>query len=187
MIEEFDRWSLRSSSTIEEHMMTRDTWHSRSRNRVIPILAAGALVGAGVAASLTSSAQPARAAEPSGVPLLSEVLGKATVDGEVHLHHRGLTQVVVQRLTVAPGVGSGWHSHPGPHLVLVTSGHSTVYETDCSRHTYGPGDAFLVEAGHVHFARNEGNTPQAQLVVHFVEPDASLFVPEPTPRHCAVH
>ncbi len=167
--------------------MTRNIWHCRSRNRVLPVLAVGALVGAGLAAGLTSGVQPARAAEPSGVPLLSEVLGKATVDGEVHLHHRGPTQVVVQRLTVAPGGGSGWHSHPGPHLVLTTSGHTTVYEADCSRHTYGPGEAFLLKAGQVHFARNEGTTPEVQLVVHFVDPDATLFVPEPPPPHCAVH
>ncbi len=110
--------------------MTREILQWRTRNRVLPVLALGALVGAGVAASLTSGAQPARAAEPGGVPLLSEVLGKATVDGEAHLHHRGPTQVVVQRLTVAPGVVSGWHSHPGPHLVLTTSGQTTVYEAD---------------------------------------------------------
>jgi Cupin domain. len=150
------------------------------------VVVVAALGGAGMLAALSPAASPAQASETTMVQTFSEVLGRATVDGAVHVQHHGPTQVVVQRLTVAPGDSSGWHSHPGPHLVLVTQGHSTVFEADCTRHVYGPGDAFLVDGGQVHLARNEGTTVQQQLVVHFVSPDENLFIPEPPPRRCDV-
>lgn len=149
-------------------------------------IVATTLGGAGLMATLLPATSSAHASESKMIQTFSEVLGRATVDGGVHVHHHGPTQVVVQRLTVAPGDGSGWHSHPGPHLVLVTEGHSTVFEADCTRHVYGPGDAFLVHGGQVHLARNEGTTVQQQLVVHFVSPEQNLFIPEPPPRHCDV-
>jgi hypothetical protein len=37
----------------------------------------------------------------------------------------------------------------------------------------------VVPGGHVHVARNEGTTPEVQLVLHFVDPNDNLFIPEP--------
>ncbi len=115
------------------------------------------------------------------------MLGRAVVDESVRIKHRGPTEIVTQRLTVPAGnPGSGWHSHPGPHLVSIVSGESTIYEADCSRRTYRAGEAFLVRAGQVHLARNEGTAEQVQLVTHIVPPGAMLLVPEPAPPRCTI-
>ena len=64
-----------------------------------------------------AGADTAAAVEDPPPLAVSEVLGRAVVDHSVKIKHRGPTEVVTQRLTVPAGnPGSGWHSHPGPHL-----------------------------------------------------------------------
>jgi quercetin dioxygenase-like cupin family protein len=62
---------------------------------------------------------------------------------------------------VTQGVGghSGWHAHPGPAIVIVKSGELTIDQAkDCSSRTYTAGQVAVEPAGHVHLARNTGNT-----------------------------
>ena len=42
-----------------------------------------------------------------------------------------------------PGHTSGWHVHPGVHSVVVLSGTLTVYDENCVRTDYGPGQSYL--------------------------------------------
>jgi quercetin dioxygenase-like cupin family protein len=65
-----------------------------------------------------------------------------------------------------PGHTSGWHTHPGLHSAVVLSGTLTIYEADCSRHDYGPGDTYL-GGRDPHVARNDTAEP-VQLVVTYV-------------------
>src|SRR5690348_7007868 len=48
---------------------------------------------------------------------------------QVMLRTHGLSDVWVQSNLFAPGGGhSGWHTHPGPSLILVTAGTITAYD-----------------------------------------------------------
>src|SRR5437588_9425774 len=51
--------------------------------------------------------------------------------------------IVHQRVTYAPGGFSGWHSHPGVVLVVVTSGTITRYLPDCTHSDYTVGQSFV--------------------------------------------
>ena len=72
------------------------------------------------------------------------------------------SDVYVAKNTAAPGADSGWHSHPGPSLVIVKSATATVYEGDdasCTAVTYAAGTGFIDAGGkHVHLVRNESTT-----------------------------
>jgi hypothetical protein len=60
------------------------------------------------------------------------------------------SDVRVQKLEFAPGSFSGWHHHPGLLVVTVASGAVTLWESDCTGTTYGPGlanGAVFVEGG----------------------------------------
>ena len=49
------------------------------------------------------------------------------------------SDVLVQQVTIAPGGSTGWHSHPGPAVVIVKSGSLTLYDGDdrrCKGKTY---------------------------------------------------
>lgn len=94
--------------------------------------------------------------------------------------HDGTTQVVsapsgdviVQRVLVGPGGSTGWHSHPGPAIVLVTAGTLTLFDsTDptCTGHGYTAGQAFVdLGQSHVHIGRNLSETDGAQLYVTYL-------------------
>jgi quercetin dioxygenase-like cupin family protein len=70
------------------------------------------------------------------------------------------SDVYVVHNTVAAGGYSGWHTHPGPSVVLVKTGTATVYDGDdptCTPVRYPAGTGFIdAGGGHVHMVRNEG-------------------------------
>lgn len=72
---------------------------------------------------------------------------------------------------------TGWHSHPGPVVVLIKSGTMSFYDGDdptCTVRTYTAGQAFIDSGqGHVHIARNEGSVPLVLAATYFDVPAAS--------------
>lgn len=89
-------------------------------------------------------------------------------------------QTVVQQIVIAPGGSTGWHSHPGPVVVLIKSGEMTFYSSEdptCSPRTYTAGQAFVDEGqGHVHIARNESTTQNVELwATYFDVPPGQPF------------
>ena len=78
------------------------------------------------------------------------------------LKTKGPIDVVDQTITIQPGGHTGWHSHPGPVLVVVKAGTFTLYDGDdpgCTPHAVNAGSTFVDEGGgHVHIGRNEGTT-----------------------------
>jgi quercetin dioxygenase-like cupin family protein len=79
----------------------------------------------------------------------------------------------VQQITIAPFGTTGWHTHPGPALVLVKSGELTLYEgkdSACRGTVYKAGQSFVDRGfGNVHVARNEGNG-NVELWVMYLAP-----------------
>ena len=64
------------------------------------------------------------------------------------------------RNNIAPGGTFGWHSHPGPSIVVVQSGALTLYHADdpsCTPHVYAAGSGFVDQGGDIHVVRNEGS------------------------------
>lgn len=99
----------------------------------------------------------------------------------------GSATMIVQRVTIAPGGTSGWHSHPAVSHVFVLSGVGTLYGPDCSSTTYPAGTSFTEEPGHVLLLRNEGTEPLVNHVVFVGVPAGqSARTDEPAPAGCNV-
>ena len=81
----------------------------------------------------------------------------------------GPADVAVARITLEPGRGSGWHSHPGPGWVIVTVGTLSLYRLDGCQAGYPAGTAFLEEPGDVHEVRND-TTESVEFLVSFTLP-----------------
>jgi hypothetical protein len=83
---------------------------------------------------------------------------------------------------------TGWHTHPGHSLIIVTAGTLTEYEGDCSRHVYNAGDTFVDPGGnHVHIIRNEGSVAASTIAVQTVPYDpnkANRRIDAPAPENC---
>ena len=88
---------------------------------------------------------------------------------------------------------TGWHTHPGHSLIIVTSGSITDYMADCVPHVYtfvpGQPAPTLVDPGngHLHVIRNEGSVPASDIAVQLVPYDpakANRRIDAPAPESC---
>ena len=133
------------------------------------------------------------ATPPSGVT--STTLGRISVapfhdsSPSFKIFSNAPTDAVVLTTTIAPGGSTGWHSHPGPAFIVVTSGTITVYDGNdpaCTPHRSGPGSGFFDPGfGHVHLARNEGTVPVTEVVTYLnVPPGGSPRIDAPAPGNC---
>jgi quercetin dioxygenase-like cupin family protein len=77
----------------------------------------------------------------------------------------GPQTVYIGSIQMAPGSSyAGWHMHPGPVWVVVSSGELALYGPDACRTTYAAGAAYLAEPQTVYDLRNETDQP---LELHF--------------------
>ncbi len=128
-------------------------------------------------------------AKPSASRLTTTILAKSVfeafdVKGQTHpddwrtqIKTRGLSDVYVVDNKLAPGADTGWHSHPGPSLILVVAGTVTNYSGDdssCTPHVYVAGSGFVDSGGgHVHILRNETGAPAETIAVQLLPKDAT--------------
>lgn len=108
----------------------------------------------------------------------------AVVVGDpIHITMRRGAQVTTTRLIVQPGGHTAWHYHPGPHVVAVTAGKVTVFETDCTpRGSFAAGDGFYdpgtAKPRNVHTLYNPPDNGVAELIItDFREEGEKLTVP----------
>ncbi len=99
-------------------------------------------------------------------------------------------ETVIQQIVIAPGGHTGWHSHPGPVVVLIKSGQMSFYDSEdptCTVRTYSAGEAFIDSGqGHVHIARNEGSVNLELWATYFdVPPGGAFRIDTPNPGNCS--
>ena len=88
--------------------------------------------------------------------------------------------------TIAPGGSFGWHSHPGPSLVIVKTGALTLYRADdCTGQVVEAGYGFVDNGGDVHLVRNNGTVETVVYVMSLVpRGTVSRRIDEPQPSSC---
>ena len=112
------------------------------RRTLTAIAAVGALIGAALIIL------PAQATLPSGVTTTMIGVGRFGEIDVTPLHGRDVRIHVLQN-AIAPGGSFGWHSHPGPSLVIVKSGTATFYlakDRSCTPQWSRPGRASWIRA-----------------------------------------
>ena len=138
---------------------------------------------------------PALATPPSGVTTALIGVGhfdvidtKTKTDAwKADISTKGATDVHVLQNTIAPGGSFGWHSHPGPSLVIVKSGTATFYFADdptCTPHVVPAGSGFVDSGGDVHVVRNEGTVDLVTVVTSIVPAGAARRIDQPDPGNC---
>ncbi len=83
-------------------------------------------------------------------------------------------EVVVQEVTIGPGGTTGWHSHPGPVIVVIKQGTLTYVRADggvCTSTPYPAGTAFVDPGqGHAHTAFNFGSSNLVLIATYYDVP-----------------
>jgi quercetin dioxygenase-like cupin family protein len=88
-------------------------------------------------------------------------------------------EAVVARVEVAPGARSGRHTHPGDEISYVVSGQGQLIIDGQPPRTIKAGESFVVPAGLVHDAHNDGTAPISLVGVYVVEKGKPLATPAP--------
>ena len=178
--------------------MTRLTLQGRSRRRGSRFAAAIVVVMiAGLAGAYVSGAL---ATNPSGVTTTTFGIGHfADIDAtsktdtnpgaatnfwQARLNTKGASDLYVLQNTITPGGTFGWHSHPGPSLVIVKSGTATFYMADdptCAPHVVQAGTGFVDDGHDVHVVRNEGTVDLVTVVVSLVPAGFARRIDQPSP------
>jgi len=109
----------------------------------------------------------------------------------------GDSDLYVQQNTWDPGAcggcipSSGWHTHPGPSLVIVTQGTVTEYDGDdpsCTPHVYstnGTNSFVDIGGGAVHIIRDESGAVAKTTVVQLIPAGATRRQDvTPAPGNC---
>ena len=107
---------------------------------------------------------------------------------QAKINTKGRSDLYVQSNVWAPGGTTGWHTHPGPSLIIVTAGAVTAYDGDdptCTPHVYSQGMGFVDPGGtHVHVLRNEGNVEASTIAVQLVPTAAIRRIDAADPGNC---
>ena len=111
-----------------------------------------------------------------------------TGEWKIKLDTKGPSTFATSEVRVVPGGYFGWHSHPGPSIVIVKSGTSTFYRGDdpsCTPQVHPAGTSYVDPGGVVHTARNESVTQELVLLVTRLMPaGATPRIDEANPGNC---
>ncbi|MDB5066382.1 MAG: cupin [Chloroflexi bacterium] len=100
------------------------------------------------------------------------------------------SDLAVDAVVMAPGGTTGWHTHPGPEVIVVRSGVLTFRRFDgitCQTEKVSTGQAFVGAAAHqLHAADNEGSEPVDFIASFFDVPHggATRSDANPPPGGC---
>jgi quercetin dioxygenase-like cupin family protein len=147
---------------------------------------AGLVIAAAAAAAYATL--PPTSVPPGSVPY-GTLAGKTSVNVlSVDAFTRAINQdqgtnAVLTHVLFAPGQSTGWHTHPGPNIVLVGAGLLTLTDQFCNVTTYGPGQAFATGLDvHLAVAGPDGSDFYA---LYFLPADAEVQRTIASPPGCA--
>lgn len=137
----------------------------------------------------------ARATPPSGVTSTTLAIGTfgeidaktLTSSWQARIETKGASDLYMVQNVFAPGATFGWHSHPGPSLVIVKTGSLWLYRADdptCTPQVVGAGSGFVDDGHDTHLVRNEGTTETVVYVVSLVPQGLPRRIDEPAPGNC---
>ena len=98
--------------------------------------------------------------------------------GDVSIPNR---EGIVARVEISPGGVAGWHTHPGDEISYVADGEATLMIAGQAPRRVVAGEGFVIPAGVVHSARNDGATVTKLVGVYVVEKGKPLASPAPEP------
>src|SRR5215813_15394077 len=142
----------------------------------------------GVGTTITYALLPSTEVPPDKVPLGTLAGGTPLNVLSVDAFTRAINQAhgtnaVLQHLHFVAEQSTGWHTHPGPNIVLVVTGSLTLTDEHCNVTTYGPGEAFATGLDvHEAVAGSEGSD---FYTFYFLPADAEVLRTSTTPPVCA--
>ena len=127
-------------------------------------------IGIGLTAAAVAGLITARTAlaDPTGLSIVPLAQGFST-QHEIHIQAHGPNDVLQAQLVFQPGGDTGWHTHPGPVVVVVKSGALTEIHKNGCVSVHPAGSVFFESAGEVHRAINQTGVV-SEVYATFISP-----------------
>ena len=158
------------------------------RTRLIVALASALLCVSAIAGIALATAPTGVTSTTFAIGHFNEIDAKTLSSSwQARISTKGLSDVYVLENRIVPGGSFGWHSHPGPSLVVVKSGALTLYRGDdptCTPEVVPAGSGFVDDGGDIHLVRNEGSVDTVVYVTSIVPQGAARRIDEPAPGNC---
>jgi len=90
-------------------------------------------------------------------------------------------EAVIARVEIAPAGVAGWHTHPGDEISYVMDGTATLMVAGQAPRQVSAGEGFVIPAGVVHNAKNDGASAIKLVGVYVVEKGKPLASPASAP------
>ena len=123
---------------------------------------------------------------PTGFFVSNNRIADMELQALAHAVEPNGSRLFLQHSVFAPGQSTGWHTHPGPAIVMVVSGSQTLKEvqgSQCMTVTADAGSGFVTTTG-VHEAVT-GPQGADTWALYVLPPDATAVrTPAPTPKPC---
>ena len=106
---------------------------------------------------------------------------------QAQLNTKGESDVWILENRIAPGGSFGWHSHPGPSVVVVKTGTLALYRANdpsCKPQLVEAGSGFVDVGGDVHVVRNEGSVESVVYVMSLVPHGSARKIDQAPPSNC---
>jgi quercetin dioxygenase-like cupin family protein len=183
--------------TRKHHLARRLDGMAATRRRLALAMAMAVLSAIAVAGFVQATPGAGVTSTVFGIGQFDSINAKALTDvdpdpditdfWQARITTKGATDVHIIENRIAPGGTFGWHSHPGPSLVVVKSGALTLYlaaDPTCTGRVVSAGSGFVDNGGDVHVVRNEGSVEAVVYVASLVPHGFARRIDEPAPAQC---
>ena len=150
--------------------------HSR-RTRIL--LFGGAASVAALALGLIGSGGARGEAPPLQINVLAQGMGDE--QNTVNLHVDGPSDVLQTELVFQAGATTGWHTHPGPVVVVVKTGALTETHSDGCVTVHPQGSVFFEKKDEVHNATNQTGGVTEVYATFLLPAGAQPLIPAANP------
>lgn len=114
------------------------------------------------------------------------ILGRATMASAINIPVPSGLDFAIQEVVIAPGGSSGWHTHPGQSLILVTGSGVTFVHADCTTTPFAAGTGFIDQPGVIHMVSNFGTAPAILFATYTNVPVGGAFRIDAAAPACTV-
>src|SRR5262245_55577259 len=188
-------WSRRESHIFGESSIRSEDMNSTglagSRSRLRPWQVRNCMMSAvGIATLLGGVLIYIRPTVAQGPPLTFEPLAGGFSPDRLRINAKGPSEILQAKIVVQPGGDTGWHTHPGPVIVVVKTGAITEFHGNGCVSVHPAGTVCVESEGEVHRVINQSSVvsesyatfilpPGTQPLLAAVDPGATGCKPGP--------
>ena len=144
----------------------------RARNR-ISVIAIVAVLGGVLVYMRSAIAQ---------VPALTfELLAAGSSLERIRINQKGPSDILQTKIVLQPGGDTGWHTHPGPVIVVVKTGAVTEFHSNGCVSVHPAGSVFLESEGEVHRVINQTSAAGEAYATFILPPGSQPLYPAADP------